>query len=568
MTDRLVVLRRVVLIGLAALTCRLADLQILRGGAFRRLADNNRLRMIPQAAPRGVILDREGRRLAASVTQYRVAVVPQDVTNRRATMKRLAPMVGLPPGELDWKFDDDHSLPFMPATLVADVAKHMALRVEQARVDLPGVVIEQCVTRAYPLGSVASSVLGYVGPPDPDALPALKRYGVTPQEMVGRAGLERSLDAYLRGQAGGSLIEVNHVSRQVRVLGQREPSAGQPVQLTLDAKLQALIEQQFQAADQPGAAVVLQPQTGEVLAMASYPSFDPGIFATQDKEAIQRLFRDSRSPMMNRATDGAYLPGSIMKPFVALASLEQGVVTAGAVVTCHGFMQIGNRKFHCWNRDGHGPMTMREALRESCNVYFLDMGRRLGQDRLRAALAGVGIGRRTGWSLGEQPGWLPMRTRLMEGETAMLAIGQGDILVTPVQAAVLAASIANNGWIVEPWVVKSVGRQQAGRPDLHPIGWSPANIQVVRDGMLAVVNHPQGTGSAARSEKVRVAGKTGTAQTHIPGKTHAWFIGFCPADKPAIAMAILAEFGGTGGGFPAMTAKLICETLAPVASDR
>lgn len=561
MTDPLVILRRVVVIGLAALMVRLVDLQLMRGAAFRRLADNNRLRLIPQAAPRGIIVDREGRRLATTTTHYRLAVVPQDVVNRRSTMKRLGPLVGVAAGELDWRFDEDRSLPFMPATLVADVAKPVALRIEQARLELPGIVIEQALTRFYPLGSVAASVLGYVGPPDPDALPSLKHYGVTPQELVGRAGLEQALDAYLRGQSGGSLIEVDHVSRQVRVVGHREPVAGQPVALTLDAKLQAIIEQQFQHEDQPGAAVVLNPHTGEVLAMSSYPAFDPGIFAAQDSKAIQTLFRDSRSPMMNRATDGTYLPGSIIKPLTAMAALEQGVVTAGTVIHCPGFLQIGNRKFHCWNRDGHGPMTVREALRESCNVYFMEVGRRLGQDRLRAWLSGAGVARRSGWLMEEQPGWLPLRAHLSEGEVALLAMGQGDILLTPLQAAVMASAIANQGWGVEPWIVKSVGEQQVGRPHLHPLGWSPTHVQVVREGMLAAVNHPQGTGSAARSEKMRVMGKTGTAQTHVPGKTHAWFIGFCPAEQPALAMAVLAEYGGSGGGFPAGTAKIICETL-------
>lgn len=559
--DTLVMLRRVILVGLAALMLRLVDLQIMRGGAFRKLSDHNRLRMIPQAAPRGLILDREGRRLATSATQYRVAVVPQDVTNRRATMKRLGPLVGVPAGELDWKFDEDRSLPFMPATLVSDVAKPVALRIEQARVSLPGVVIEQVVTRAYPLGAAAASVLGYIGPPDPDALPTLKHYGVTPQELVGRTGLERTLDAYLRGRPGGSLIEVNHVSRQVRVIGHRDPAAGQPVQLTLDAKLQTLLEQQFQQYDQPGAAVVLNPATGEVLAMVSYPSFDPGIFAAQDSGAIGRLFEESRSPLLNRATDGAYPPGSIMKPFVAMAALEHGVATGASIVHCPGFLQIGNRKFHCWNRDGHGPLAARDALRESCNVYFMEIGRRVGSERLRAALAGVGIGRRTGWIMAEQPGWLPARARLMEGEVALLAIGQGEILITPLQAAVLAAAVANNGWVVEPWVVKSIGDKQVGRPNLHPLHWSPAHLQVVREGMLAAVNHPQGTGSAARVEALRVAGKTGTAQTSQPDRNHAWFIGFCPAEKPSLAMGILAEFGGSGGLFPAGTAKIVCETL-------
>ena len=570
MTDRLFLLRRGIVVGLALLVVRLAFMQLARGAAYRQLADNNRLRLVPQAAARGVILDRQGRQLATSRRQFRVAVIPQEVANRRATMKRLGPLVDLPPGELDWRFDEDRSLPFLPATLVSSVSKPVALRIEEAHLDLPGIVIEQAITRAYPLGSVAATLLGYVGPPDPDALPALKPYGISPQELVGRAGLEQALDAYLRGRAGGSLIEVNHVARQVRVVGRREPVAGQSVVLTIDAKLQALIEGQFQQHQQPGACVVLKPDTGEILAMVSFPAFDPEAFATRQRSAIQQVFRDPRAPLMNRATNGAYLPGSIVKPLTAMTALEQGVATAGTTIQCPGFLTIGNRKFHCWNQDGHGPMTLREALRVSCNVYFMDVGRRLGQERLRAGFSGMGFGRRTGWLMEEQAGYLPLRLRLNEGEVALLAMGQGDILVTPLQAAVMAAAIANQGWVVEPWVVKAVGEVAVGHPRTRPLGWSPAHLAVVREGMLAVVNHPDGTGARAHSERVRIAGKTGTAQTHIQGHPHAWFIGFCPAENPAIAMAVLAEHGGSGGDFPAAIAKVICEAVvAPLApTDR
>ena len=570
MTDRLFLLRRGIVVGLALLVLRLAFMQLARGAAYRQLADNNRLRLVPQAAARGVILDRQGRQLATNRRQFRVAVIPQEVANRRATMKRLGPLVDVPPGELDWRFDEDRSLPFLPATLVSSVPKSVALRIEEAHLDLPGIVIEQAITRAYPLGSVAATLLGYVGPPDPDALPALKPYGISPQELVGRAGLEQALDAYLRGRAGGSLIEVNHVARQVRVVGRREPVAGQSVVLTIDAKLQALIEGQFQQHQQPGACVVLKPDTGEVLAMVSFPAFDPEAFATRQRSAIQQVFRDPRAPLMNRATNGAYLPGSIVKPLTGMTALEQGVVTAGTTIQCPGFLTIGNRKFHCWNRDGHGPMTLREALRVSCNVYFMDVGRRLGQERLRSGFAGMGFGRRTGWLMEEQAGYLPLRVRLNEGEVALLAMGQGDILITPLQAAVLAAAIANQEWVVEPWVVKAVGEVAVGHPRTRPLGWSPAHLAVVREGMLAVVNHPDGTGARAHSERVRIAGKTGTAQTHIQGHPHAWFIGFCPAENPAIAMAVLAEHGGSGGDFPAAIAKVICEAVvAPLApTDR
>jgi len=560
MTTRILLLRRGLLIGLSLLVLRLGALQVWHGSTYRQLAEKNRLRLVPEEAPRGLMLDRAGHRLATHRTQFRVAVIPQEMSDRRAVMTRLSRFVDLAPGELDWRFDEDRSLPFLPATLVNSVPKPVALRIEEAHLDLPGIVVETVVTRHYPFGPVAAHLLGYVGQPDPAAVPTLKQYGVSPRELVGRAGLERELDASLRGRVGGSLIEVDHLARQVRVIGHREPVAGRSVVLTIDAPLQTLIEQQFAHQQQPGACVVLNPSTGELLAMVSSPTFEPEAFATQDMKAIRRVFADAGSPLMNRATDGTYLPGSIVKPITAMTALEQQVITERTTVTCPGYLAIGNRKFHCWNRDGHGTVAVREALARSCNVFFMEVGRRVGLDRLRAGLTNVGFGRRTGYSLQEHRGHLPARRRLSEGEVALLAMGQGEILITPLQAAVMASAIANQGWIVEPWLVKRIGDDpEVTRAHLRPVGWSPESLAVVREGMAAVVNASGGTGASARSDTVRIAGKTGTAQTHLEGRPHGWFIGFCPADDPAVAMAIVSEHGGSGGEFPAAVAKMICE---------
>ena len=559
MSSRILLLRRGLLMGLGLLVLRLGVLQLLHGSQYRELAEKNRLRLVPQAAPRGLIVDRAGHALATTRTQFHVAVIPQEMTDRREVFRRLGPLVNLAPGELDWRFHEDQSLPFLPATLVNSVPKPVALRIEEARLDLPGIVVETDATRHYPLGSLAAHLLGYLGQPDPEAVPTLKQYGVNPQELVGRAGLERELDAYLRGRVGGSLIEVDHLARQVRVIGQREPVAGQSIVLTIDAPLQALIEQQFGRQQQPGACVVLKPQTGELLAMVSSPAFDPEAFATQDMKAIRRFLADSRAPLMNRATDGMYLPGSIVKLVTAVTALEQGVITAQTTVTCPGYVIIGDRKFHCWNRDGHGTLSVREALKQSCNVFFMEVGRRLGYERLRTGLTTVGFGRRTGYVSEEHVGYLPSRRHLSEGEVALLAMGQGEILITPLQAAVMVSAMANQGWVVEPWVVKAIGDYEVARAHLRAVGWSREHLAVVREGMLAVVNAPSGTGAAAHSDLVRIAGKTGTAQTQVRGHPHGWFVGFCPADDPAVAMAIVAEHGGSGGEFPAAVAKAICE---------
>ncbi|HBH97885.1 MAG TPA: penicillin-binding protein 2, partial [Candidatus Omnitrophica bacterium] len=361
----------------------------------------------------------------------------------------------------------------------------------------------------------------------------------------------------LHGRAGGSLIEVDHRGRQRRVLGFRPPLPGESVALTLDAKLQAAIERQF--GSQAGACVVLNPSTGEVLAMVSRPGFDPNVFAEQRQPEIRRLLQDPASPLLNRATDGVYLPGSILKLMTAMAALEHHVVRPEWSVECRGSLLLGDRRFHCWNRDGHGVVSLREALQQSCNVYFMQVGRRVGISRLRAQLAQAGLGRPTGWVMEEQRGHLPVDRRLTEGEVALLAIGQGQILVTPIQVAVMVSAIANGGRLVTPWIVAEVGGQAIPPPASRPLGWSRQSIEIIRRAMIAVVNEPIGTGVTARSDQVRIAGKTGTAQTHRPGQTHGWFVGFCPAEAPRLAMAIVAEYGGSGGGLPASIAKVICE---------
>jgi penicillin-binding protein 2 len=329
--------------------------------------------------------------------------------------------------------------------------------------------------------------------------------------------------------------------------------------LTLDAQLQSLIAQAF--GTQAGAAVVLNPQTGAVLAMVSSPSFSPESFVITSGDTVRRLLTDPQAPLMNRSTVGMYTPGSIAKLITAAAALDEHVITPNTTIVCPGSLTIGDRTFHCWNRDGHGPLTLPEALMQSCNVYFMTVGRRLGLARLRAAMERIGFGRRSGWPLEEQPGHLPAR-RLTEGEVALLAIGQGEVLVTPTQAAVMASAFANGGSLVTPWLVESVDGRPGPRPTARRLGWSAETLEAVREGMQLVVRHPAGTGHRAFTTIVSIAGKTGTAQTHEPGRPHGWFVGYCPVEAPRVAMAVVAEHGGSGGDLPAEIAKSVCEYVS------
>ena len=546
------------------LVFRLAYLQIIRGGYYRRLAEQNRLRLVPEQAPRGLIVDRDGRVLATNQSIFRIAVVPQETKDPTWVFAQISPIVHQPVEGLQREYTRSRSTAFMPATIVSRVPKEVAIRLEEERWRVPGLLVRQETVRHYPGGSCAAHVLGYLGQPTAEEWPLLKHYGIRPQDLVGRIGIERFFDEALRGRSGGLMVEVDHRGRQVRVLGRRTPEAGAKVVLTIDAQLQSLIEQAF--GTQAGACVVLNPDTGAVLAMVSQPAFPPEAFIGPDREVVQQVLTDTRSPMLNRATIGAYQPGSIIKLITAMAALEHRIITPSTTIHCPGFMTIGDRTIHCWNRDGHGSLTLGEAVMQSCNVYFMHVGRRLGSAKLRAAMEQVGLSHRTGWLMEEQAGHLPQR-RLTKGEVAMLALGQGELLVTVVQAAVVASAFANGGWMVEPWLVSAVGEHAFGpRASRRRLGWSSEALRTVRSGMQAVVQHPSGTGIRAFSETVTIAGKTGTAQTHVPGQTHGWFVGFCPVEQPRAAMAILAEFGGSGGELPSEVARQICEYLATVPS--
>ncbi len=562
--NRLAQLRLVYLVLFLVLVVRLMHLQLVRGVHYRRLADQNRLRVVPEEAPRGLILDRRGTILASNQTIFRLAVVPQDVADLPLVLGHVSTLVHRPVDALTRELKKARSFSFLPATIVSRVPKELAIQVEEERWRFPGLMVKPETARHYPLGATAANLLGYLNQPTPEELPLLKQYGIHPKRLVGRQGVEQLLDHALQGKAGGLVVEVNHRARQIRTVGRRAPQAGATVVLTIDAQLQSLIEEAFGA--QPGAAVVLDPQTGEVLAMVSLPSFAPEAFVAPDSALVSQYLRDERSPLVNRAVYSAYQPGSIMKIVTAAAALEHRIITPKTSIVCSGAMRIGDRDFHCWNRDGHGPMTLSEALMQSCNVYFMTIARRLGLEPLRRAQETIGFSHTTGWPLSEDPGHLPRR-RLSEGEIALLSIGQGEILATPLQAALMAAVFANGGWLVEPWVVKTVADRPVGkRTPRRKMPWSPATIEAVRAGMRAVVADQYGTAHRAVSERITIAGKTGTAQTHVAGRTHAWFVGFCPVDQPRAALAVLAEFGGSGGDLPAEITKSICEylSLAPL----
>lgn len=564
MSKRLWQLEVVGAIALSIVVLRLAHLQLVRGGYYHRLAEQNRLRVVPDPAPRGVILDRHGRVLASNQVAFRVAIVPQELQALPEVLGHVSAAVGRPAAVLERAYRQARSLAFLPATIVSYVPKDLALQLEETRWRHPGLLIQAETVRAYPFGETAAHILGYLSQPSAEEFPRLKQYGVRPHELVGRVGIERLAEPVLRGRSGGLVVEVDHRARQVREIGSRLSEPGNTVELTLEAPLQSLIEASFGA--QRGAAVVLDPRTGEVLAMVSRPGFEPDAFALGDNDRINRYLTDPHAPLLNRATVGVYQPGSIAKLVVAATALTHGVIMPETTIVCPGELTIGDRTFHCWKRDGHGPMRLVDAIQQSCNVYFMTVGRRLGLERLREGMRHAGFGEKSQWPLEAQRGHVPER-RLTEGEVAILAIGQSELLITVLEAAGMVSAFASGGQLPEPWIVRRLGGREAPAPRPHrSTGWSAETIADVVEGMRAVVALPGGTGHRAYTPAVAIAAKTGTAQTHIPDAPHGWFVGFCPADEPRAAFAIVTEHGGSGGDLPADIGKAICEYVVAAAT--
>lgn len=553
-------LRWMVFLLLAVVVARLGYLQIFQAGHYRALSDRNRIRYVPEPAPRGLIYDRKGRVIASNQTLFQAAIVPQESDDLDYLLNQVGMVLGESFETLRKRFRRNRGYSFVSAPVTRHLDKDKALALEEERWRLPGLIVQPVIARRYPFGKEVSHVLGYLSKPKPGEVERLKAYGVLPQYMVGRTGIEQLYDSILRGSPGDQVVEVNHRGHRQRILRERKAVPGRSIKLTVDASLQSLIATIFQ--DHPGACVVLDPRTGEVLAMVSNPSFDPEAFAVSDSEKIRGYLADENLPLLNRATYGVYPPGSIAKIIVASAALEEGMITKHTKINCEGHMRIGDRIIHCWYRDGHGYLELVEAIRYSCNVYFMRVGCWLGLEKLLSVYTRVGFSQATGWPLGERVGSLPTR-RLSQGEVAMLSIGQGPIDVTPLQVAMMISMFANNGWIIQPWIVQEIdGKPITKQANRYRIGWDQEIFRTIREGLKGVVNDFEGTGHRAFTEEVEIAGKTGTAQTHKPNLNHGWFAGFCPADEPRAAFAIVAEYGGSGGDLPAQVGRAVCEYIS------
>ncbi len=585
---RLVVLRIGLLLVVALLALRLWHLQIREGPYYRDLSENNRTRSVILEPARGLIYDRNGILLANNVPSFSLYVSLEDVKDRDALIEKLTELIGLDPALIRKKLAV-RGAKQLPRKIKDRLTLREATLIESHRLDLPGVMIQVESQRNYPSGVTASHVLGYVGEVSAEQLDKPDFAELHQGSIVGQYGVEKFFDHIVRGQAGQKNIEVDALGHEKRTVLVDQPHAGNDLYLTIDARLQKVAEDLL--GQESGAIVALDPTTGDVLAMASRPAFDPNVLSREltSRQWVE-IVQDEGRPLNNRASQGQYPPGSTFKVLMAAAALESKTMSPSSTVFCNGGYQFGRRVYHDWKASGHGSVDLRKALIHSCDVYFYTVGQRMGIDTMASYAHQFGLGEETGVELpSERVGTVPSTTwkqkvkheAWLPGETISAAIGQGYVTVTPLQMASMIGTVANDGVIYRPRLVQGIMDRETGqRQDIPAMPKSkldvkPETLALIREALAGVVT--EGTATRAKSSIVTIAGKTGTAQTaalrtgpekDIPKKLrdHAWFVAFAPVEHPKIAVAVLAEHMGHGGSAAAPLAKEVIETYVKLTS--
>jgi penicillin-binding protein 2 len=544
------------------LVMRLAQLQLYEGGRFLKQAEGNRLRIIPQLAPRGVIRDRHGNVLASNRLSYSVALYPLKMKRAQVgeVVDRLAALLGVDAGEIRRRVEAFGYASSHPIKLLSDIDQRAIARIAENQADLPGVSIEPDTVRFYPRGPLAAHVLGYTGEVTEADLARFPERGMRRGDVIGKAGVERVLDPHLRGQNGFQRVEVDSRGRLVQTMGEIPAVPGKDLRLTLDADLQAVAEKALDEKKLTGAVVAMHPQTGEILAMASRPTFDPNIFSRKVRASDWQRLQRMNFPFVNR-TVSAYPPGSIFKIPMALAALESGACSPGRLFNSTGSLRVGNRVFHDWKSSGFGTVNLVKSLQWSIDTVYYQLGVEMGGRTMARYARETGLGERTGLHLGgESAGLVPdpewkqrvWRDKWWPGDSANMSIGQGAVSVTPLQAAVMVSAIVNGGKVLVPRLVED-GKPGEVRKQSR---WRPGSVAVVKQGMRAVV--ASGTGVVADVPGKNISGKTGSAESGKP-KTHAWFVCVGPEQAPSIAVVVFAEAAGHGGDVAAPVARKVLD---------
>ncbi|MEK6639076.1 MAG: penicillin-binding protein 2 [Nitrospirota bacterium] len=586
---RLIILRVGLLLVVALLGLQLWNLQIREGPYYRDLSDNNRTRSVIMEPARGLIYDRNGVLLANNVPSFTLYVSLEDVTDREGLIRQLTNLLGLDEALIRKKLAARGSKQ-LPRKVKDRLTLREATLIESHRLDLPGVMVQVESQRNYPGGTTASHLLGYVGEVSPEQLEKPEFSELHQGSVVGQYGVEKFFDRLMRGQAGQKSIEVDAIGHEKRTVVVEQPHAGDNLYLTIDVRLQKVAENLL--GEESGAIVALDPRTGDVLAMASRPGFDPNILSRElTPKQWAEIVQDEGRPLNNRASQGQYPPGSVYKVMMAAAALETKTVTPSTTIFCNGGYQFGRRLYHDWKAGGHGSVDLRHALVQSCDVYFYTVGQRMGIETMASFAHQFGLGEETGIELpSERIGIVPSEAwkrkaknePWLPGETISASIGQGYVNVTPLQMASLIGTVANDGAMFRPRLVQAVMDRATGELQRRPavlkrtLNLRPGILPVIKEALAGVVK--EGTATKAQSALVTIAGKTGTAQMtalrtgpekDIPKKfrDHAWFVAFAPVEAPTIAVAVLGEHMGHGGSASAPLAKELIETYVKLNLD-
>lgn len=578
-----IIFMALVSLGFALLVLRLAQLQIMEHTALSHRADSNRIREVTLDGRRGKIFDRRGVPLVDSRPSFQLSLIPEDVENPRAALEFLS-------GRIEFDLDSTlekvrKSRSFEPVVIKRDIQREEVAFAEENRLDLPGVFLQIKAIRNYIHGNFASHLFGYLGAITPEQYEKEGPAVYSRDDFVGKSGIEKVFEKSLRGEKGLKRVEVDAAGRELAQLGAIPPKSGQDITLALDYEAQTAAERAFE--DKMGAAIALDPNTGDVLAFVSKPSYDPNVFARGISFAKWNELREGAfHPLQNRAIQGMYPPGSTFKIVVAAAGLEEGIVSEETTIFCPGHFTLGRRTYRCWKKVGHGHMTVHDALVQSCDVFFYNVGLKLGINKIAAYAKRFGLGRPTGIDmLNEKPGLIPT-TKWKEknrnepwimGETVSCSIGQGYVLATPLQQAGMIAAVANGGTLVKPKILLDGARPPSGEAvadtSENSVSVAPETLDIIRRALRGVVAEPHGTAWRLKKGPYSYAGKTGTSQVirmkhddpedmediEIRFRDHAWFVAYAPSDNPKIAVAVIAEHAGHGGDAAAPIAKKIMD---------
>ena len=593
----------VILAFFTIIVIRLWNLQIYHGAEYKEKAYSNRIRIQETSAPRGQIFDRRGREVVTNRPSFNVVLLREDSHDIDDVVKRLSPILKEDISTLWDRIREAAGTPlYLPVSLKEDIDWETLAYLENHNQDFSGIRIEVKPVRVYNYGDLAANIIGYLGVISKKELEQADRSIYSGREIIGKRGLERLRESDLRGEKGRNYTEVDAKGFERQKLKSLDPLPGKEIHLTIDAELQKIAEDMMAKADMSGAVVAMEVKTGRLLTAVSAPTihldqFVGGISQKNWKE----LLDNPKNPLLNKVVQGIYPPGSTYKMVTAMAGLAAGVITKDTVMYCPGFYRFGNRTYRCWKHSGHGSVDLRRAVGESCDVYFYQVGQKVGVDGLADFANKVGLGKLTGVEMeNEKSGLTPTKkwkrerykTKWHDGETLSVAIGQGFNLVTPLQIAVMTATLANGGQRMKPQIIEKIvdpdGKQVAGFvPEMvADIGLNDQHLERVRLGMFDVVQGDRGTARKVAIKGLTIAGKTGTAQVvklaqyrglkedDIPYKfrDHAWFTCYAPTENPEIAVTVLVEHGLHGGSGAGPIARAILkeyfkDRLPPDASD-